>query len=119
MVIGNNTASDFSKIWKILKYYKMVLSPNTKYRSYYYLLIIEAEKFSITHKRPLFRYGSKSKRGRQHFVTIFSRPNIQTRLVVLTLSSFVFFVTALTVNFCTSSPDISRNLAAMFWKIKT
>ena len=65
MVFGNNTASDISKlsknttsrkaasgIWKILKYYELVLLPNTKYRSCYYLLIIEAEKFSVTHKRP-------------------------------------------------------------------
>ena len=33
------------------------------YRSCYYLFIIEAEKFSATHNRPLFRYGSKNNTG--------------------------------------------------------
>ena len=46
-------------------------------------------------------------------VTIFSRPNIQPRL-----SSFLFLFTALTGNFCISSPDISGNIAAMFLKAK-
>ena len=67
MVFGNNTASDISKlsknttsreaasgIWKILKYYEPVLLPNTTCRSCYYLFIIEAEKFSVTRKRPFF-----------------------------------------------------------------
>ena len=40
--------------WKILKYYEPVLLPNTKCRSCYYLFIIEAEKVSVTHKRPFF-----------------------------------------------------------------
>ena len=53
------------------------------------------------------------------YTTIFSRPNIQSRLIVLTFSSFVFLFTALTANFCISSPDISGNLAAMFLKVKT
>ena len=56
MVFGNNTASDISKLSKILKYYELVLLPNTTCRSCYYLFIIEAEKFSVTHscKRPFF-----------------------------------------------------------------
>ena len=37
-----------SDIWKILKCYEPVLLPNTTCRSYYYLFIIEAEKFSVT-----------------------------------------------------------------------
>jgi len=43
-------------VWylEIWKYYKPVLLQNTTYRSCYYLFIIEAETFSVTHKRPLF-----------------------------------------------------------------
>ena len=48
------------------------------------------------------------------FVTIFSCPNIQPRL-----SSFVFLLTALTANFCISSPDILENVTAVFLKVKT
>ena len=63
-----NNASDISKlskttsreavsgICKILKYCEPVLLPNTTHRSCYYLFMIEAEKFSVTHKRPFF-YG--------------------------------------------------------------
>ena len=102
MVFGNNTASDISKfskirkasgIWEILKYYKTVLLPNqelvpnTMHKSCYYLFIIEAEKFSVTHKRPFFRYGSKKQTQTPAFVTIFLRPNIQSRLSSL---DFVF-----------------------------
>ena len=78
MVLGNNTASDISKffqnstsreaasgIWKILKYHKTVLLPNT-ITGPAIMFIIEAEKFSVTHKRPSFRYGSKNKRRRLH-----------------------------------------------------
>ena len=61
MVFGNNTASDISKlseaasgICEILECYEPVLLPNTTCRSCYYLFIIEAEKFSVTHKRPFF-----------------------------------------------------------------
>ena len=52
-ILGNNTASNISKlskisraasasdIWTILKYYKPVLFPNTTYNSCYYLFIIQ------------------------------------------------------------------------------
>ena len=109
MVSGNNTASDISKFSKTSKYHKMVLLPNTTYRSFYYLFIIEAETFSVTHKRPLFRYGSQS-----FHVQTFSH-----LLVVLTYRSFVFLFTALTMNFCISPPEISGNLAAIVLKVKT
>ena len=45
-----------------------------------YLFIIGAEKFLGTHKRPLFRYGSRKQTQVSAFVTIFLRPNIQPRL---------------------------------------
>ena len=44
-----------SGIWKILKYFELVLLQNTTYRLCYYLFMIEAEKFSVIHKR--FRYS--------------------------------------------------------------
>ena len=49
-----------SGIWIILKYHEPVLLPNTTFRSYYYLSMTEAKKFSVTHKRFLFRYGWKT-----------------------------------------------------------
>ena len=77
VAFDNKTESDISKlskIWIILKYYEPVLLPNTALRSCYYLLIIEAETFSVTHKRPLFRFGKKKKTNKQTqasaFVTI-------------------------------------------------
>ena len=73
MVFGNNTASDFSKLskirkaasglWKILKYYVPVLLPNTMCRSCYYLFMIEAEKFLVTHKRSFFLRLKKTNTG--------------------------------------------------------
>ena len=38
-----------SGIWRILNYYEPLLLQNIPYRSYYYLLIMEAEKFAVTH----------------------------------------------------------------------
>ena len=52
-----------SGIWKILKYYEPVLLPNTSCRSCYYLFIIEAEKFSVMHKRPFFLRLKKTNTG--------------------------------------------------------
>ena len=52
-----------SGIWKILKYYKPVLLPNTTSRSCYYLFIIEDEKFLETHKRPFFLRLKKTSKG--------------------------------------------------------
>ena len=76
MVFGNNTATDISKlskntgsreaasgIWKILKYYEPVLLPNTMCSSCYYLFTIEAEKFSVTPKRPFFLRLKKTNIG--------------------------------------------------------
>ena len=40
-----------SGIWKILKHYEPVLLQNSTYRLCSYLLMIEAEKFSVIHKR--------------------------------------------------------------------
>ena len=78
MVFGNNTASDtsklskipqaakrqvvFGKFWNITsRYYFQYI--NTTYRSCYYLFIIEAEKFSVTHKRPFFSWLKKTNTG--------------------------------------------------------
>ena len=45
-IVQNITSREsVSGIWEILKRYEPVLLPNTTYRSYYYLFIIEAEKF--------------------------------------------------------------------------
>ena len=52
-----------SGIWKILKYYEPVLLPNTTCRSCYYLFIIEAEKFLVTHKRSFFLRLKKTNAG--------------------------------------------------------
>ena len=55
VVFGNNAASDIfqncplSDICRILKYYEPLLLQNITYRSCYYLLIMEAEKFSVTY----------------------------------------------------------------------
>ena len=55
VVFGNNAASDIfqncpvSGIWRILNYYEPLLLQNITYRSCYYLLIMEAEKFSVTY----------------------------------------------------------------------
>ena len=46
-------------IWRILKYYELLLLQNTMYRSCYYLFTMEAEKFSVTHKRPLLIFTVK------------------------------------------------------------
>ena len=119
MVFDSNTASDISGFSKILKYYKTALLPNTTYRLCYYLFTIEAEKFSVTHKISLFRYGTKNKRRRLHSKQSFHVQTFRHVLVVLTFSSFVLLFTALTANFCISSPDISGNLGAMFLKVKT
>ena len=89
MVFGNNTVSDISKffkifqntttreaasgIWKILKYYEPVLLPNTRCSSSSYLFIIEAEKFSVTHKRPFFLRLKYKQTQASTFVTIFLR----------------------------------------------
>ena len=63
-IVWNTTSREgASGIWKILKYYKPVLLPNTKCRSCYYLFIIEAEKFSVTHKRPFFLRLKKTDTG--------------------------------------------------------
>ena len=54
MVFGNNTASDISKLenFEILRAGIIAKYHN---KSCYYLFIIEAEKFSVTHKRPFLR----------------------------------------------------------------
>ena len=46
-------------IWRILKYYELLLLQNTMYRLCYYLFTMEAEKFSVTHKRPLLIFTVK------------------------------------------------------------
>ena len=61
----------FQNCPKILKYYEPVLLPNTTCRSYYYLFIIEAEKFSVTHTRPFFLQLKKTQSST--FVTILLR----------------------------------------------
>ena len=93
MVFGNNTASDISKltkipraasgIWKILKYFEPVLLPNTTCRSCYYLFIIEAEKFSATHKRPFFLRLKKTNTG------VYVRNNLFTSMEEMIDSFFV------------------------------
>ena len=92
-----------------------------KYHIQVMLLFVytRAEKFSVTHKRPLFCYSSKNKRRLLHSQQSFHVQTFSHVLVVLNFSSFVFLFTALTANFCISSPDISGNLAAMFLKVKT
>ena len=74
VVFEINTASDISKlsnIWIILKYHEPVLLPNSTLRlCYYYYFIIEDDKFSVTHIRPLFRLGGKKKKQASAFVTI-------------------------------------------------
>ena len=49
MVFGNNTASDFEMLRAgiIAKYHVRVMLS----------FLMEAEEFSATHERPLFRYG--------------------------------------------------------------
>ena len=56
-------------IWRILKYYELLLLQNTTYRSCYYLFTMEAEKFSVTHKRPLLIFTVKNTQSA--FATIF------------------------------------------------
>ena len=53
----------FQNCSKILKYYEPLLLPNTTCRSCYYLFIIEAEKFSVTRKRPFFLRLKKTNTG--------------------------------------------------------
>ena len=72
--------------------------------------IFEAHEFSVTHKRPLFSYGSKHKRRRLYSQQSFHLQTFSHVLVVLTL----FLFTALLVNFCIFSPGIYRNHAAIF-----
>ena len=73
-MIFQNCQKAVSGIWRILKYYEPVLLPNTTCRSCYYLFIIEAEKFSVTHKRPFFLRLKKTNTG------IYVRNNLFTSM---------------------------------------
>ena len=57
------SARQWVVFWTILKYYEPVLGQNTTYRSCYYLFIIEAKKFSVIHRRPLFVIVEKTNTG--------------------------------------------------------
>ena len=83
MVFGNNTTSDISKLSKILKYYEPVLLSNTTCRSRYYLFIIEAEKFSVRHKRPFILRLKKANTG------VYVRNNLLTSMEEMIDSFFV------------------------------
>ena len=66
-----------SGIWRILNYYEPLLLQNITYRSCYYLLLIEAEKFSVMHNARSETFISlqlKNKRVQSALVTIFLRP---------------------------------------------
>ena len=101
------------EFWKTLKYHsryycqiplQVMVLPIPK----------EAEKFSITQKRRLFRYGSKNEHMRLHSEESFY---VQTFIYVsVALTSFLF--TALSVIICVSSTENSSNLTAICLKVK-
>ena len=68
MVFGNNTASDISKLSKIQKYFENFEILRAGIIAKYYvqvmlLFIIEAETFSVTHKRHFFLPLKKTNTG--------------------------------------------------------
>ena len=76
LVFGKNTASDISKLseW-YLENFEILRAGHAIYlcRSCYYLSIIEAKKFSVTHKRPFFLRLKKNNKQACTIVTIFLR----------------------------------------------
>ena len=67
VVFQNCSASD---IWRILNYYEPLLLQNITYRSCYYLLIMEAEKFSVTHNARSETFISLQLKKQTHAVCI-------------------------------------------------